>query len=181
MLSSSYGQCKLKHRFSCRLQLQMLNVCELSILSDTWFCFTKRKNLDVMNADVKNVDAKDVDAIITYEKAQLKFFFQITCQVCCILPLSTQLEDGKEQVFWGWHQQTPFHWAEKAWGHIADERYWWFSISSFRKILRFRQSCLKFINNPFNKSFTNQWFYWAEEKDSMLWLLDKHNHAKTSC
>lgn len=165
MLSSNYGHCKLKHRFSCQLQLQMLHVCELSILSLTWFCFTKRKNLDV---------------IITYEKARLKPFFQITCQVCCILPLSTQLEDGKEQVFWGWHQQTPFHWAEKARGHIADERYWWFSISSFRKILCFRQSCLKFIDNPFNKSFTNQWFYWAEEKDSMLWFLDKHDHAKMS-
>lgn len=165
MLSSNYGHCKLKHRFSGQLQMQMLNVCELSILSHTWFCFTKRKNLDV---------------IITYEKAQLKFFFQITCQVYCILPLSTQLEDGKEQVFWGWHQQTPFHRAEKARGHITDERYWWFSISSFRKILRFRQSCLKFINNPFHKSFTNQWFYWTQEKDSMLWLLDKHDRANMS-
>lgn len=61
----------------------MLNARELSIQSHTWFCFTKRKNLDV---------------IITYEKAQLKFFFSrlpVKCIASCLWAHSWKMVKSK--------------------------------------------------------------------------------------
>lgn len=162
MFSSNYWHCKLKHKFSCQLQLQVLNVCELKIVLYTWICFTKKKNLDV------NINYKKVWS--SFSKLPVK------CVTSCLwahnwkIVSSKSSEDGINK-----HPLTELKKLE-ATSQMKDTDGSVFPASERSFALDRAAWSLSIILStkvsPIKDSVGER------KKDSMLWLLDKCDHSK---